>query len=427
MARGALRAEPVFRQEIDRCAELLRAAPRRGSARGCSSPAARTRQRGGRGDRAAATRPRASPSRPLFVVEYALARLWMSWGVQPAPSSATASASTWPPAWPGCLTLEDALRAGRPPRPPHRGAARRRHARGAARGGGGPCRWLGAELSLAAVNGPTVSVLAGPVDGRRRGRAALGGEGLPSRRLPTSHAFHSAMMEPVLARLAELLGRLQLSPPKIPYLSNVTGAWITDAEATDPAYWARHLCGHRALRQAVEELWREPGEPCSRSARGTGSRLSPCSTRRAGGASPCRPSPTPRDRQPDAAVRARRLGRLWLAGSPWIGQASTPASAAGACRCRPTPSSASGSGSTRPASGTRRRFRGAPPRTSPRVLLRRRRPLPAGGSCAPLRRTRRHDRGAARSPLAGACWGSSRSASTTTSSSWAVIRCSAPR
>jgi acyl transferase domain-containing protein/acyl carrier protein len=70
---------------------------------------------------------------------------------------------------------------------------------------------------------------------------ALEAEGVRCRTLSTSHAFHSPMMEPVLDEFAALLRTVPLRPPQIPFVSNVTGAWITAEQATDPHYWARHL------------------------------------------------------------------------------------------------------------------------------------------------------------------------------------------
>ena len=76
------------------------------------------------------------------------------------------------------------------------------------------------------------------------------------RRLQTSHAFHSALMEPVVERFLALFEGIELHPPEIPYLSNVTGGWITAEEATDPAYWADHLRGtvrfHENGQRAIE-------------------------------------------------------------------------------------------------------------------------------------------------------------------------------
>src|SRR5581483_11846808 len=79
-------------------------------------------------------------------------------------------------------------------------------------------------------------------------------EGVQSQRLQTSHAFHSGMMDPVVAPLAKAFGEVKLSAPKIPYISNVTGTWITEAQAKDPQYWARQMREAVLFAAGVSEL-----------------------------------------------------------------------------------------------------------------------------------------------------------------------------
>ena len=94
---------------------------------------------------------------------------------------------------------------------------------------------------VAAVNGPELTVIAGADDAIDAAVAALEGRGVTCTRLVTSHAFHSASMEPCLEEFERTVARMPLAAPSIPFVSNVTGTWITDDEATDPGYWARHL------------------------------------------------------------------------------------------------------------------------------------------------------------------------------------------
>ncbi|HEX2076967.1 MAG TPA: phosphopantetheine-binding protein, partial [Longimicrobium sp.] len=77
-------------------------------------------------------------------------------------------------------------------------------------------------------------------------------------RLHTSHAFHSRMMEPVLARFEEVVRGVTLRAPELPFLSNLTGGWITDAQATDPRYWAEHLRGTVRWDDNLRALMDEP-------------------------------------------------------------------------------------------------------------------------------------------------------------------------
>ena len=90
-----------------------------------------------------------------------------------------------------------------------------------------------AWLPQPSVNAPSACVAAGPPDAIERLERDLAARGITARRLHTSHAFHSAMMEPVLAAFRERVAKVAMHPPRIRFVSNVTGTWITDAEATD--------------------------------------------------------------------------------------------------------------------------------------------------------------------------------------------------
>jgi acyl transferase domain-containing protein/alpha-ketoglutarate-dependent taurine dioxygenase len=238
MGRELYRDEQTFRAEIDRCAELLR--PHLGlDLREALYPSDR--------DREAATQRlrQTSLTQPaLFAVEYALAKLWMEWGVKPAMMIGHSVGEYVAACLAGVLSLEDALMLVA-----ERGSLIQRLPEGAMLAVPLPeariTNLLGEGLSLAAVNAPSLCVVSGAADEIDALHARLKAEGVESSRLHTSHAFHSQMMEPALAPFVERLGKVKLSAPSIPYVSNVTGNWITAAEATDPGYWARHL------RQAV--------------------------------------------------------------------------------------------------------------------------------------------------------------------------------
>ncbi len=100
---------------------------------------------------------------------------------------------------------------------------------------------LPSELSLAAENGPSTCVVAGPTPAIATARAAFEADGIVVRALQTSHAFHSSMMDTAVNPFKELVRQVALSAPRIPMVSTLTGKWMTDADATDPDYWARHL------------------------------------------------------------------------------------------------------------------------------------------------------------------------------------------
>jgi phthiocerol/phenolphthiocerol synthesis type-I polyketide synthase E len=97
------------------------------------------------------------------------------------------------------------------------------------------------EVSVAAVNAPRSVTVSGPAEAVARLADRLAGEGVRTRPLATSHAFHSAMMDPAVERFREVAAAVELHPPEIPFVSNATGTWIEAGQATDPAYWAGHL------------------------------------------------------------------------------------------------------------------------------------------------------------------------------------------
>ena len=100
---------------------------------------------------------------------------------------------------------------------------------------------LGDGVEIAAINATRLCTLSGPREAIAGAVQRLRAKNIETSQLHTSHAFHSAMMEPVLARFAAETAGVSLSAPTIPYISNVTGAWVTAAQSTSPAYYASHL------------------------------------------------------------------------------------------------------------------------------------------------------------------------------------------
>jgi phthiocerol/phenolphthiocerol synthesis type-I polyketide synthase E len=113
---------------------------------------------------------------------------------------------------------------------------------------------LNADVDLAAINEPGSCVVAGPVEAIRAFTDRLAAAGILARRVRTSHAFHSRSMDTVLAPFAEYLSTLTLHAPRIPMLSNVTGTWMTDEEATDPHRWAQHIRSTVRFADEMAEL-----------------------------------------------------------------------------------------------------------------------------------------------------------------------------
>ncbi|HYH46732.1 MAG TPA: type I polyketide synthase, partial [Thermoanaerobaculia bacterium] len=330
MAAGLYRDEPAFRRAFDRCSELLRPHLEldlgellyAGTAAEEAGPAGldfrRLVRRGS--DGAAGGDPRlretwlAQPA--VFAVEYALAQLLIGWGIRPQAVIGYSLGEYVAACLAGVLSLDSALLlVARRARLISQLPAGAMLAVALPEGEAAPL--AGDELSLAAVNGPALSVWAGPVAAVEALERRLAERGVAASRLQTSHAFHSRMMDPAAGALIDLVATVELSPPRIPCVSNVTGTWITAEEATDPAYWARHMCEAVRFGDGLAELLGEaervllevgPGQALVAFARqhpgwdGDARRLA---------------LPTLRHehfREPDTAFLLGTLGRLWLAG-----------------------------------------------------------------------------------------------------------------
>jgi acyl transferase domain-containing protein len=178
----------------------------------------------------------------IFAFEYALAKLLMKWGIKPYAMIGHSIGEYTAACLSGVFSLEDALKLVA-----LRGKLMQKIPSGAMLSVQLPGEELESllqshdELSLAAVNTPILQVVSGPHQAVDRFAHELAEKGYDSKRLHTSHAFHSPMMEPILKEFEENVGRVSLNNPQIPYISNVTGGWIKAEEAVDPGYWSTHL------------------------------------------------------------------------------------------------------------------------------------------------------------------------------------------
>lgn len=308
MASKLYRAEPTFRADLDVCSEILE--PHLGlDVRTLLYPTPERAE--GSSERLAQTQI-TQPA--LFAVEYSLARLWMEWGVRPDAMIGHSIGEYVAACLAGVFSLDDALAL----------VAERGRLMQALPGGSMLAvplpvsalqPFLEGELDLAATNEPNLCVASGPTAAVERLQGRLAEEGLACRRLHTSHAFHSRMMEPILATFAATVGKVALQRPRIPYVSNVTGDWINAAEATDPEYWARHLRrpvrfteGLRPLLSEQDRILLEVGPGQSLS---TFARRHPARTRGQLVLSSVR---HPQEPHADTAFILDSLARLWLAG-----------------------------------------------------------------------------------------------------------------
>ncbi len=274
MARELYDAEPFFRETVDLCAEKLlpelgldlrtvifSEGDQRLVAKVSAGPDLRAMLRRGTEaqDPAAARLAGTAVAQPaVFVVEYALAQLLMSWGIRPQAMIGYSIGEYVAACVAGVLTLDDALTL----------VARRAKLIQELPAGAmlavplaeGEVRPLLADdrFSISATNGPHFCVVGGPREALEELEEKLRERNASCIFLQTTHAFHSAMMEPAVARFTAMAAGVEMRPPGIPYLSNVTGTWISGDDLEDPAYWARHMCGTVRFAEGLAELLAEP-------------------------------------------------------------------------------------------------------------------------------------------------------------------------
>ena len=305
MGQALYRRYPVVAQTIDQCAEILEpllGLDLRNVLYGDPAEA---------GPRLQAT-ALAQPA--LFSVSLSVAALWRSLGIEPAAMLGHSIGEFVAAVLAGVMQLEDALRVV---------AARGALMQGLPEGGMLAVKLpeaellatLPADLSIAAVNAEAVCVVAGPHAAIAAFEERLNTRGVHARRLRTSHAFHSAMVDPVIEPLSDILRQIPLSAPRIPYVSSMSGRWITAEQATDPLYWARHCRETVRYAAALASLF-ETDSPILVE---TGPGRTLTSLARQNQASRAAPLiiaslPDPAETGEADAVFLEALGRLWAAG-----------------------------------------------------------------------------------------------------------------
>jgi acyl transferase domain-containing protein/acyl carrier protein len=236
MGRELYEQESVFREHLTRCADILRSQSCAFDLLSVLYPTSLE------GERAAEYELNQTwvTQCALFAVEYALAELWQSWGVRPQAMIGHSLGEYVAACRAGALSLEDALQfvslRGQIMQDAPTGAmlaveSNERQALSQA----------DERLSLAAVNGPSQCVLSGTIEAIEEAQRRLEQQGKSCRRLKTSYGFHSELMDGAAAKFRECAMKVDFRPPKIKYVSNLSGTWILDSEVTDPEYWVRHL------------------------------------------------------------------------------------------------------------------------------------------------------------------------------------------
>ena len=229
MGRHLYDTQPVFRAALDRCAALLAAHTDIALIDLLSDETGRLDQTGN-------TQP------ALFCLEYALYELWSSLGVRPDAVLGHSVGEYVAACVAGVFSLEDGIRLI---------AARARLMQALPAGGAMASVTADGErvaraiagipaLSIAALNGPEQTVIAGDGAALRRVLDTLRAEGVHGRELTVSHAFHSPLMDPMLDAFAAVAATVTFHPPALPLVSNVTGKPAGD-DITRPGYWVRHV------------------------------------------------------------------------------------------------------------------------------------------------------------------------------------------
>ncbi|MEO8425663.1 MAG: type I polyketide synthase [Verrucomicrobiota bacterium] len=307
-------AEPVFREQVDLCSKLLE--PILGlDLRTILYPLEENEEEARRQlTQTFVTQP------ALFVMEYALAKLWVSWGVRPQAVIGHSVGEYVAACLAGVFALDDALRLV---------AARARMIQELPSGSMFAVRLaetdlrplLGEHLSLAAVNAQSNCVVSGPDESADRLHQQLSERNIACRRLCTSHAFHSEMMDSILVPFTELVRQVKLNSPEIPIISTLTGTWAQPADLTDPDYWARQLRQTVRFADGLGELVKEPARILLEV--GPGQTLSTLARQHPDKNSEqlALHSMPQSQNQEEVAAMLSALGRLWLAGSriDWAG------------------------------------------------------------------------------------------------------------
>lgn len=308
MGLGLYQSEPVFKQTVDLCAEILKSKLSIDLREILYPDSVGLEEATRLLDQTSYTQP------ALFTIEYALAILWMSWGINPSFMVGHSIGEYVAACLARIFSLEDALTV----------VAARGRLMGEMPGGSMLAissneqlikPYLKDSVSVSVSDSPSLCIVSGEHDAIRELEEQLLAKGIEFQRLHTSHAFHSRMMDPVLEPFVNDVKKIKLNCPQIPFVSNTTGTWIKPCEAADPNYWAAHLRQPVRLRECLEEILKKsdavflevgPGRTLSASVRRNLSK----------GFKPLIMSSTrhPNEDESDLTFILTALGRLWLSG-----------------------------------------------------------------------------------------------------------------
>ena len=308
MGYGLYESEPAFREPVDNCCEILRPMLGYDLREFLYSGDDRVAELAVRMKRTSIGLP------ALFTVEYAMANLWMSWGIRPQAMIGHSLGEYVAACVAGVFSLEDALSLV-----VLRGKLLERLPRGCMLSVPLPetqvREIMNGKLSLAAINGPSQCVLSGPAEAIEEMEVLLRVGEIESRKIQIDAAGHSEMVTGILEPLERFVEGLHLNEPHIPYISNVTGTWVKPGQATDPGYWPHHLRHTVRFGDGIRELLQEPDQALLEVGPGqTLSALARLQMDAQRGHVALSSMRHPHERQPDTAFLLTNLGKLWMAG-----------------------------------------------------------------------------------------------------------------
>ncbi|HEX9727598.1 MAG TPA: aminotransferase class III-fold pyridoxal phosphate-dependent enzyme, partial [Gemmatimonadales bacterium] len=305
MVHDLYETQPVFRHHLEQCLGMV---PH------VAQDVRRLIRRPGDDDAARALSDARFALPALFATEYALARQWMEWGVAPSAMIGHSMGEYVAACLAGVMRLDDAMAL----------VAKRAELLAKAERGAmlsvplGPDairRLLGDSVSVAAVNRPALSVIAGTSVAIHHAERTLAAEGVDTAPLHIEVAAHSAQLDPLLDEFRAFASGIAFSVPTVPYLSNLTGTWVPMDAAPTADYWVDHLRHTVLFSDGLEQLFADstrvllevgPGQTLTTFARQHPARPAECVA--------VASLPHPKETVSDATACRSAIGRLWLHG-----------------------------------------------------------------------------------------------------------------
>lgn len=246
MGKGLYDSEPLFKETIDLCSEILK--PHLDlDIRDLLFPASVNEESAKKLEQTVYTQP------ALFIIEYGLAKLFMSYGIKPNSMIGHSVGDYVAACLSGVFTLEDALfilsrraKLMQQQKPGSMLSVRSNEEE--------IRKIIDDDIAIAAINSPNLVVLSGETEKIKIFSDKLNELKIENRILFTSHAYHSKMMDPAIQPFVEEFKNIKLNKPSAPFISSLTGTWITDEQATDPSFWAAQLRNTVRFSDGIKEL-----------------------------------------------------------------------------------------------------------------------------------------------------------------------------